>query len=152
MYLKVAKKRFGVTIILCLVLMFALSGPVMAVDQTQDSLTEDLGINPSPRFSYTNVISTSMYTSASGITATGYILGYPGITDEVWIFLYLERYENGRWVTVGSWSEFAYTYFAYLEGFKSVASGYYYRVRGSYYAWSGNSYEQITGYSSSKYY
>jgi hypothetical protein len=74
------------------------------------------------------------------------------MTDEVWIFLYLERYENGRWVTVGSWSKFSYTYYAYLEGFKSVASGYVYRVRGSYYAWSGTSYEQVTGYSSSQYY
>lgn len=152
MYSKGTKKRLGTAIVLCLVLMMAISGPVMAVDKTIHSELIDAEINPSPRLTYINFISTSMYPSSSGITASGYISAYPGVVDEVWIFLYLERYENGRWVTVGSWSKFSYTYYAYLEGFKAVASGYVYRVRGSYYAWSGTSYEQVTGYSGTQYY
>ena len=93
-----------------------------------------------------------MYTAAGGITASGYILAYPDLVDSVRIYLYLEQYDNGRWVTVGSWSKYAENYYAYLEGFTTAPTGFYYRVRGSYYAWSGSNYEHVTGYSGTKYY
>ncbi len=102
MYAKGSQKRLGTAVALCLILMFVISGPVMAVDQASGSILSVEGINPSPRLTYINQIVTAMNTSAAGITASGSIIAYPGMVDEVWIFLYLERYENGRWVTVGS--------------------------------------------------
>ena len=152
MHVNRTRRRLSLAVILCLAVIFTVSGSVSAVDQEWAGSLADDNTEPSTRMVYINQVSTSMSFSTSGITASGYILAYPGTVDKVSIYLYLERYENGQWVSFASWSRVANTYYAYLERFTSASYSYYYRVRGSYYAWSGSSYEHVTGYSSVGYY
>jgi hypothetical protein len=106
-----------------------------------------------PMFLYVSRTATSLLISPTGLaTATGSLVGYPGITDEVWIFLYLQVFSNGTWQTLQTWSQIYQGYYGVLQATAYVSSGHYYRVKASYYAWSGNSYEQFTSYSSNVYY
>ncbi|HBP39222.1 MAG TPA: hypothetical protein DD640_10900 [Clostridiales bacterium] len=147
------KKRLGVVIMICIAMVLSLTNPIMAIDQADTGSAAESNISVMPMMVYINSISTAMYIEGYGVTtAAGRISAYSSTTDEVWIFLYLERYVNGSWVTYASWSEIFNTYHGYLEGTKVVPHGYYYRVRGSYYAWSGSNYEHVTGYSSVQYY
>lgn len=147
------KKRFYVAVLICIVLVLAMGSPMAAAGQ---SLPEGLigsGINPAPMLVYINNVSTSMSIPPSGLAvATGSISGYQGETDEVWIYLFLEQNVNGTWVTYASWSGFYQSYRGLLSGSKYVQHGYAYRVRGSYYAWSGSNYEHINGYTSAIFY
>jgi hypothetical protein len=146
-------KRFCTVVLLCMLVVLCGGSPIMAIDQVPNSELSSSGINPSPMFMYINQIYTSMYIQTYGdTTAVGSIIGIQGLTDEVWIFLYLERYINGSWQTYACWSKTFYSYRGYLEGTRVVPRGYSYRVRGSYYAWVGSNYEQVTGYSSVQYY
>lgn len=147
------KKRLGVAVVICIVLILSLANPIMAADLAGSEKLAEPKINPMPMMLYINQISTSMRIDTYGDTiATGSLLGYQGVTDEVWIYLYLEQYVNGSWVTYYSWYGIFTTYYGYVQGTRVVPHGYYYRVRGSYYAWSGSDYEHMTGFSSVQYY
>lgn len=101
---------------------------------------------------YVNRTSTSLSISSVGeATATAHLTGYPGTTTEVWIFMYLEKYSGGSWTTINSWYQSYYTYTGTLQQTANVSSGYWYRVKASYYAYSGDDYEHIVQYSSSVY-
>ncbi|NLM78417.1 MAG: hypothetical protein GX173_10070, partial [Ruminococcaceae bacterium] len=106
----------------------------------------------SVRLSYINFTSTSMTFTSSGIRGNGYVMAYPQLVDDTWVFLYLERYDGGRWVNAQIWSELSGTYYALCEGTAAAPKGYLYRIRAVYYAWSGSQYEKVTGYSGSRYY
>ena len=147
------KKRLSVLILISMVLVLAMGSPMAAVSQSLPDGLIDAGISPSPMFVYVHHTSTLISISPSGlVTATGSISAYENLTDEVWIYLYLEQYVNGTWVTYDSWSGFFQSYKGILAGYKYVPHGYNYRVRASYYAWSGNNYEQINGYTGARYY
>lgn len=119
----------------------------------QDSVTDSAEPVPTPDWAYIYQTTTLLSISTSGVAeATGILTGYPGTTTEVWIFLYLERYTNGTWTTVTSWYQGFDSYRGTLIRTTSVTSGYWYRVRASYYAYSGDVYEHVTQYSSSVYY
>lgn len=107
---------------------------------------------PTTDWMYVNRTSTSLSISSSGeATATAHLTGYPGTTTEVWIFMYLERYSGGAWTTVNSWYQSYYTYTGTLQQSAFAASGYWYRVKASYYAYCGDDYENIIQYSNSVY-
>ena len=148
------KKRFSVAILICVVLVLSMGSPMAAV--SQQPLTDSLissGINPSPMLVYIHRAVTSLSISTSGLAvATGSLSGYIGETGEVWIYLYLEQYVNGTWVTYDSWSGFYQSYKGVLSGSCYVPRGYAYRVRGTYYAWSGNNYERMTANTDVRYY
>lgn len=102
----------------------------------------------SPYYDYTNSTTTDIYISSSGeASATGSLTGYQDITTKVTINLYLQQYANGSWKTVDSWSETFNKYRGSLQGESTVSKGYKYRVKASYYAYSGSKYENIVSYS-----
>lgn len=106
----------------------------------------------SPMMLYIYRVTTSLSISANGnATALGTIMGYPGVTDEVWIYLYLEIYVNGTWQTYRSWSQTFENYYGSLQAIAAVPSGFYYRVKGSYYGWSGGASDHVINYSISVY-
>jgi len=86
------------------------------------------------------------------IEVSGVLTGYPGITTEIRIFLYLEKHTNGKWITINSWHDSFYSYRGALINSTALTRGYLYRVKASYYAYRGNNYEHITQYSNSIYY
>lgn len=101
-----------------------------------------------PCYDYIRSASTMLEISEDGVaTATVKITGYSGTTTGVHIFMYLEREENDKWVTVESWSERTSSHSVTLEESVDVDSGYTYRVRTSCYAYSGTASEHITKYS-----
>jgi hypothetical protein len=151
------KMRILLVMLVSLSILFSSGGPIWAKSSPSPAALEEANLNVSgivkPMFMYISRTATSISIGIYGETiATGSVFGYPGLTDEIWIYLYLERYNNGSWETFNSWSRTFYTYYGTLQGTDVVPHGYSYRVRGSYYAWSGDSYEHVTGYSSVVYY
>ena len=139
--------RMVFIIFLCLLLPFNILA--YAYDDLQ---TTDVGTPTVTDWAYVNQTATNLSISTSGeATATGQLIGYSGVTTEVWIFLYLERYSSGSWATVNSWYQSFDSYRGTLQSSTYVSSGYWYRVRASYYAYSGDDSEHIVQYSGSVY-
>ena len=98
-----------------------------------------------PRYSYTRSVAVMLDISEDGTaTAATKVTGYPDTATAVYIFMYLERKENGRWETVESWSESSSSYSLTMEESAEVESGYTYRVRASCYVYAGGQNEYIT--------
>ena len=147
------KKWLSVLILISMLLVLAMGSPMAAASQSLSDSLVDASISPSPMLVYIHNTTTTISISPSGLAvASGSVSGYQGETDEVWIYLYLEQNVNGTWVTYASWSGFFQSYKGMLSGSKYVPHGYAYRVRGSYYVWSGNNYEQITVYTNPRFY
>lgn len=101
-----------------------------------------------PCYDYTKSVYADLSISESGTaTATSKITGYPGTTTRVYITMYLERIKDGEWETVESWSDSAASYRLTSEENVNVSKGYTYRVRVSFYSYSGTNNEYIIKYS-----
>ena len=68
--------------------------------------------------------------------------------DRIVIYMYLQTYSGGTWTTVGSWSQTFYSTSATLYKVAYAPPGYTYRVKGSYYVYSGAQSEHVVDYSS----
>lgn len=64
--------------------------------------------------------------NAGKATCTGYATTYNS-TDEIRMTLYLQRLEDGKWVTVKSWSSTGHDYLA-MEAYRYIVPGYYYHT------------------------
>lgn len=64
--------------------------------------------------------------NAGKATCTGYA-DSDFSTDELRMTLYLQRLEDGKWVTVKSWSATGYSYLA-MEAYRYIVPGYYYHT------------------------
>lgn len=101
-----------------------------------------------PLANYYYSASASLTISASGIaTATGGIIGRPGVTTKTTVHLYLQRKENGAWVNVDDWISSNETTDTTLQENKAVTKGYTYRAKASCYAYCGKKYEKVICYS-----
>lgn len=153
------RKRLRIVLLVCLVLVLSAAQPVMAAGLNPEKGDAGIvgqyetGIGVMPMMLYISRVTTNIYIGTYGeTTVTGSITGYQGVTDAVWIFLYLEKNINGTWTTIHSWDQYFPSYRGVLQGTTVVPHGYYYRVRGSYYAYSGDDIEHVNGYSSTVYY
>ncbi len=81
-------------------------------------------------------------------TVQGYLEGVRGQTTRVTIYLYLQKYIGGTWTNIASWNQTFYDDSGSMTENSLVSSGYYYRVKGSYYAYIGTSYDHVYDYSS----
>lgn len=98
-----------------------------------------------PFYAYTDSVAVSLKISSSGrATAKVEVAGYPTMTTHIYITMYLERKESGKWVTIESWSDNVESDSLTLEESVVVQSGYSYRVRTSCYSYSGTEHEHIT--------
>lgn len=145
--MKQSKTVIGIILALAICLMmpcnplFYVSAEAMSVD-----------VPPSTDWAYINRTLTNLSISSAGqAAATAQLIGIPGVTTEVWIFMYLERYSNGTWSSVDSWYQSFNSYCGTLQESTYVTSGYWYRVKASYYAYCGDVYEHVIQYSSSVY-
>jgi len=144
-------KRSKTVMGLMLVILVCLLMPLNCLAYTNPQVLSS-EIPPSPDWAYANRTLTNLSISSAGeATATAQLIGYPGVTTEVWIFMYLERYSGGFWTTVDSWYQGYYAYSGTLQETIYVPSGYSYRVKASYYAYCGDDYEHIIQYSNSIY-
>ena len=133
-------------------LLFSLVVPFSPLLQVNsEALSVD--VPPTIQWVYVNQTMTNLSISSSGqATLTAQLIGVPGVTSQVWIFMYLERYSNGAWTSVNSWHQSYQSISGTLQRQINVTSGYWYRVKASYYAYSGSEYEHIIQYSNLVYY
>ena len=104
--------------------------------------------NLMPLADYHYSTSASLTISANGIaTATGEIIGRPGVTTKTTVHLYLQRKENGVWTNVDDWLSSNEAADTTLLRSRAVTRGYTYRAKASCYAYCGNKYERVICYS-----
>jgi len=133
--------------ILCLVILV-----LGAISAQAASISADAAVPPPPQFrwSYINTIKTTLVISGGQASCTGTVTGYNGITDKVEITLYLERKLASSSVWSSSASDPKQTFNSFFGMYtmkKAATSGYEYRVRAVYTAYSGSNSETVTGYS-----
>lgn len=146
------KRLLILSVITCLTIVSVII-PASAFSESSNSRSPDIETTIAPMSLYISRTTTTLSISSSGqATVVGSITGYSGITDKVYIFLYLEKYTNGSWTTETSWFQSFNSYHGTLQGTTYVAAGYLYRVRASYYAYSGSNSENLVGYSNTVYY
>ena len=132
-------RKIQISLIVCLVLLLAVSTAFGAVSSTPD-------IEPMAE----NYSSASASISFSGSTAevTGKIIGRAGKTTKTSIHLYLQQYKNGSWVNVDDWTSSGDTVARQLSKKKTVTKGYKYRAKAVCAAYVGSNKETVTKYSS----
>lgn len=128
---------------LCGTLIFTGGVPVLAAETSM----EDYGIMPA--MTYIDHASADLSISSSGkATVKSTIFGVDGATKRVTISAKLERYENGRWITIQTFSKSSTTFYAVLTENYQVSKGYTYRVSASVRAYTSSSSEGQTVVSS----
>ncbi|WIV13507.1 hypothetical protein [Proteiniborus sp. MB09-C3] len=96
------------------------------------------------QMTYINNISNDFTISAGQAYIACSVKGYNDITDKVAIYVNLQQYKDGSWVTIKSWSETFNDYIGNINKTYSVDKGYTYRVRASFTAYSGEKSESIS--------
>lgn len=108
------------------------------------------GHEKTERWSYTSSTESLLTIDTNGYsTSTCAVTGYQSLTTKIIIYTYLQKYQNGSWVSVDSGSSTFYNWYAAMEcPFSTYASwGHDYRTYNSIYVYAGNSYEHINAYS-----
>ena len=73
---------------------------------------------------------------------------YDGYVDNIKMNNYLQRYVNGTWTTVKSWSQSTDGTYAFWSGSYYVYEGYCYRLYTYYYAYNGSTLLEYTSMAS----
>ncbi|MDY4835722.1 MAG: hypothetical protein SO181_11365 [Frisingicoccus sp.] len=113
------------------------------------------GHEKTERWSYTSSINSYLTIDTNGSsTSTCTVTGYQSLATKIIIYTYLQKYQNGSWVSVDSGSSTFYSWHAAIEyPFSVYASwGRDYRTYNSIYVYSGDSYEHINAYSNVHHY
>lgn len=108
------------------------------------------GHEKTERWSYTASTSSYLTIDSDGYsTSTCAVTGYQNLTTKIIIYTYLQKYQNGSWVSVDSGNSTFYSWYAAMENPFSVYAvwGHDYRTYNSIYVYAGNSYEHIGAYS-----
>ena len=103
----------------------------------------------SPRWTYIHLVENGLTINSSGQAAMfSYMNCYQGTVDKIVMNNYLQRYVNGSWTTLNSWSKT--TYGTSAEWIKSyyVTSGYIYRLRTYFYTYDGSNLIESTSLTS----
>jgi len=133
--------------ILCLVFLVfgAISAQATAVSSA-DLVDQN---DPPMRLAYINTTVTNLVISSGQATSEGLASGYSGVTTKVTVALYLERKtaSASTWTTIASGSKTTNGHVGAHQLKTSVGTGYQYRVRAVYTAWSGTKSETLTSYS-----
>ena len=133
------KKSISVIVILCLLLVMAISPVSAAVNPGKSA-----GLMAEYYFS----ASAELSITASGMAEVkGRLTGLTGVTTKTTVHLYLQRYKDGKWEDVDDWLSTGETVNRSLTKTKQVTKGYKYRAKASCYAYSGTKYEHVTKYS-----
>lgn len=142
------KKRLVVTI-----LSFALVlGNILYPTEVLAVSGAGAGLIVKPMFTNINVFINSFHIFEDGRACVSSYLEIRD-ADMAAISVYLERYSNGTWSEVHSWSNSSYTFYTTVDGAYYVPSGYSYRMRSHGFAYKNGSIVEMTSYySSSEYY
>lgn len=111
------------------------------------------GTEKTERWSYTSTTSQGLSISSGTATFSAYVTDYQSKATKVVMYMYLQQStSSGGWTNLASYTHTFNTYHGAASHTYSVPSGYTYRLRCSYYVYSGSEYEHIIAYSSTKTY
>lgn len=126
---------------LCLTICFVTSMPIYANFTIADN-EKGTVIIPTWEFIHSARCTISNYQGRALITCN--VNGNSGITTKISITADLQRYQNGHWSRISSFSKTTYSHNLFLSEPVSVASGYTYRVVARIHAYSGSAVETRT--------
>lgn len=133
------RKRM-VMLILCGVLTLAGNAQVFAED-----IADMASMVVSPRMDYIDFASANLIIDSAGnATIRCSAQGYSGTTTRMEISAKLQRYVDGKWVTLKTFTANSNSYSVSLRDSYKVSKGYTYRVRATVHAYSGSSAETRT--------
>jgi len=135
--------------ILCMafLLLGAISSQALTFDEAGIGMVDF--DQPPSRLSYIGTANTTLNISGGQALCEGTVTGYSGITTKIVIALYLERKTASAttWTTIANGSKTVNSYIGAYQLKAAVTSGYQYRVRAVYTAYSGTKSETLTSYS-----
>lgn len=94
-----------------------------------------------------NLASTSLSIDKGTAKVKGALKGVYGITTKATVHLYLQQYNNKKWIIYDSWLESKEGTDCTLKKIISVPKGYKYRAKISCYAYSGLKSENLVKFS-----
>lgn len=95
-------------------------------------------------YSYTSTVSTTLSISGTGLAKPRAVInGLPGTTTKLHVTMQLQKYSNGSWETVQSWSSSTASNSLALSKSKNVSHGKY-RTHTVFKAYHNSSSETIT--------
>lgn len=151
------KKRIIKIFALVLVCIMSVSSTTFAntIEDNNEFMEDEYHVDGTPnlsRWSYTS--STAEYLSISNGTATmtSSVVGYSGVTTKIEIYFYLQQYD-GAWKNVKTYKDTVEGSYALKEHtYSGLSKGYKYRLRCTYYVYSGKSYDYFMEYTDEQYY
>ena len=153
------KKKFIRMILLALVCIMAFQTISFAnngyIEDNNDFMEDEYDVEGTPnltRWSYTSSATESLYINGGTATMTSSVTGYSGVTTKIEIYFYLQQYSGGSWKNLKTYKDTVNSWYAVKEHSYPVSKGYKYRLRCSYYVYSGSSYDHFMEYTSEKYY
>lgn len=100
------------------------------------------------RWSYTSSTSQGISVESKEATADAIVTGYKDKATKVVMYMYIQQLKDGSWTTLDSHRyEFDTWHGAKEITYSPCPHGYTYRLKCSYYVYSGTEYEHITAYS-----
>lgn len=100
------------------------------------------------RWSYTSSTTQALSVESREATALADVTGYKDKVTKIVIYMYIQQLNNGSWKTLDSHRyEFDKWYATKEIYYSPCPHGYTYRLKTSYYVYSGTDYEYISGYS-----
>lgn len=143
-----------VTLVMCFG--FSTSAFAEEIEDNNDYSHELIGLEGTEkleRWSYTNSTSQILSVSSGTATFTASVTGYSSKATKIVMYMYLQQStSSGGWTNLASYTHTFNTYHGAASHTYSVPSGYTYRLRCSYYVYSGSEYEHIIAYSGTKTY
>lgn len=126
-------------------LLLMIAVPVNATENMEFTDNETIIIQPR----FTNI---SVFMNSFDITTGGKAIVESALSarncDEVRISMYLQRYENGNWISIKNWAETRSGVSMLLSKEWYVASGYQYRMKSYGYVYSGDQLLESTSHTS----
>lgn len=150
-------KRLITFIMMLTVCLTMLAFPAMAEEYPEEGFDFEAyeaqeRLNGTPklsRWSYTATTSQDISIESREATALADVTGYKDKVTKIVIYMYIQQLNNGSWKTLDSGRYEYDSWHAMKEIYYSPCPhGYTYRLKTSYYVYSGTDYEYISGYSS----
>lgn len=149
-------KKLMVFVMMLTMCLTMIAFPAMAdeypeVDFDFESYEAQERINGTPklsRWSYTSSTSQALSIEDKEATAFSDVTGYKGKATKIVMYMYIQQLKDGSWTTLDSHRyEFDNWYGTKEITYSPCPHGYTYRLKCSYYVYSGTEYEHITAYS-----
>lgn len=116
-------------------IVFSLSFPVYATENVDQNVCYET--ERTPRNTYVKFCGTSLSIQGNTAQCNASVTGYSTNTNNVSIYMYLQKYSNGSWVNIASWNGSAAYYTMSLNRTATISQGTY-RVKASCYAQGEN--------------